>query len=1055
MKKLVLSLMVVFAVAVQAIGAVTGVNLIKDSSFETRRGRGWVSAQTTTQRVGDDAEVHNGAFSFRLTGDGAKSGAVYQDMKAFDKQRPTVIKLSYWGKITDEKDIGTKGLNLMTKLIDGKEKWSFVPALKMNAEDVGKWVKKESVYKVPAGDEIKYIRVYLTNYDSKSPVWFDDITVEAYTPGEAGLEAIAAPSDKVTVKVSDEAVKKAMGKGKVSNHPASFFDRKGLEKMPRLDYESMPLVNIKELGADSTGKEDVTGYFNKAVSILEAKGGGIVFIPEGVYLFNKMEPHGRFKAHWVVGEPRKTLENIHFVGEGEGSIIKFDQLNYKYGRYQMGWRFASVDNISIRDMSFIQFPFAGNAVESIGGAMKLLVFSDYGVDTEAMARDIQIVNITTDQGDQPLWVHVYTKRCWIVDCQMRNSARDGMNLCNVIDSTVAYTYVENSADDGMACISQRSPGHGMLPSQNTRFIGNTIFNIPSCRGITMGGSNHIVEDNWIERVSAHGIHTHVGGHGSVNGHPLLGGRIRNNTLVRTSLDFRTSGIKIESRVADLEVIGNRILGTEGNGIVFKEIKCKKPWSLKFTLENNEIIGSYAAGILFTPDYSIDGLKIKNNVITDNAGGSIIYDTDIYDADISGNLVSTKPVVTERIAKRTDLNDLPELAQGFTISQDNKGYVDIYKNARQVPVETKWDIYTDSSLPKELPEIDVLTFGANGADEKDDTVAFNQAIASIPADGGILKIPEGTYYFSNQDKKTLPFTCLKHHLIAVSKKNLHIVGSGEKTVLVFDDIDSQGLRMVDVHNSSVRNLSMRLKKQPPLPHNRSLLEISACTDVYVTGVSCKDSSGPGIEVDSSRRVTVSKCKVDNAKTIGIKVVAGRQISILDNTVNNSYHMGILNNPDGSIFRQPRYISIKGNSVDGCISGGGINVSKGTNLEVVENKVSNTYMAGIQVYWAHAWHTFSDVKIIGNELFNCNNGPLSYAKGVISLFKVFNRHGAFAKEIIIKDNHISDSSKAGIWVFQSRIESLIIADNIYKDITGDNVLIDDKSLKDIKKLVNKDK
>ena len=1042
-------LLVGLIVCLGMFSAMAGTNLIKDSSFEKRQGRGWKSAQRTTKRAADDNESHSGAYSLRLTGNGRVDGALYQDIKV---SNPTVIKLSYWAKVKNRNNVGRKGLNMMTKLIDNKEKWSFPEALQMKVEDVGKWVKKESVYNVPAGDKIKYIRIYLLNYNSTSPIWFDDITVEAYSSGAAGLEAIAAPSDKITVKVSAEAIKKAMGKGKVLNQPSSFYERKGLEKMPRIDYESMRLINIKELGADSTGKKDVTGYFNKAVSILEAKGGGIVFIPKGVYLFNKMEPHGRFKAHWVVGEPGKTLENIHFVGEGEGSIIKFDQLNYKYERYQMGWRFASVDNISIRDMSFIQFPFAGGT-ESIGGAIKLLTFSDYGVDVEAMARDVQIVNITTDQGDQPLWVHVYAKRFWIIDCQMRNSTRDGMNLCNVMDTTVAYTYVENSGDDGMACISQKSPKAGMLPSQNIRFIGNTIFSIPSCRGITMGGYNNTAEDNWIERVSAWGIHSNLHGHAR-DGHTFVNGTIKNNTLVRTSLDHRRAGIRMESRSSGLKITGNRILGTEGNGICFTRANGKRPWILNLLLEDNEIIGSYMAGIVFDPSLSVDGLRIKNNVITGNAGGSILYNTAIYDADISGNMFSTKPVISEKIAKRTDLNDLPELSKGFTIGQDNKGYVDIYRKARLSPNETKWDIYTDSSLPK-LPEINVLKFGANGNDKKDDTKAFNKAIASIPAKGGILKIPEGTYYFSNKDKKTLPFTCLKHHLIAVGKKNLHIVGAGEKTVLVFDDDDSQGLRMVDVHNSSIRNLSMRLKKQPPLPHNRSLLEISACTNVYVTNVSCKDSSGPGIEVDSSRRVTVSKCKVDNAKTIGIRVIAGRQISILDNTVNNSYHMGILNNPDGSVMREPQYISIKGNTVDGCISGGGINVSKGTHIEIEKNKVSNTYLAGIQVYWAHAWFTFKDVKIIGNELINCNKGPLSYAKGVISLFRVFNRRGGFAKEIIIKDNRISGSPGAGIWVFQSKIESLIIADNIYENIKGKKVLIDPKSLKDIKKLVNKDK
>ena len=160
--------------------AVAGKNLVTDSSFE-KGAKGWRSNRKNTKRKVDNKESHSGSHSMRITGDGTQAGGIWRDLKAFGKDRPTSVKFSYWGKIANADDLGSKSMNMLIRLDNGKNKW-FSTNLKMKAEDAGEWVKKESVYTAPDGVKIKSIRVYLLSYKCKSPVWFDDISVDVNIP---------------------------------------------------------------------------------------------------------------------------------------------------------------------------------------------------------------------------------------------------------------------------------------------------------------------------------------------------------------------------------------------------------------------------------------------------------------------------------------------------------------------------------------------------------------------------------------------------------------------------------------------------------------------------------------------------------------------------------------------------------------------------------------------------------------------------------------------------------------------------------------------------------
>lgn len=45
--------------------------------------------------------------------------------------------------------------------------------------------------------------------------------------------------------------------GTIANLPASFYARPGLDGMPVIDYESMPVVNVMDHGATGTGSPPI------------------------------------------------------------------------------------------------------------------------------------------------------------------------------------------------------------------------------------------------------------------------------------------------------------------------------------------------------------------------------------------------------------------------------------------------------------------------------------------------------------------------------------------------------------------------------------------------------------------------------------------------------------------------------------------------------------------------------------------------------------------------------------------------------------------------------
>jgi hypothetical protein len=85
---------------------------------------------------------------------------------------------------------------------------------------------------------------------------------------------------------------------------------------------------------------------------------------------------------------------------------------------------------------------------------------------------------------------------------------------------------------------------------------------------------------------------------------------------------------------------------------------------------------------------------------------------------------------------------------------------------------------EGSPPQSQGDVDVTSFGARGDDQADDTEAFAAALRAIPAAGGTIHIPAGTYLFT-----ATPRSSIGRGIDLFHRTNITLAGEGmERTIL---------------------------------------------------------------------------------------------------------------------------------------------------------------------------------------------------------------------------------------------------------------------------------
>ncbi|MDQ1914703.1 glycosyl hydrolase family 28-related protein [Paenibacillus sp. GD4] len=817
--------------------------------------------------------------------------------------------------------------------------------------------------------------------------------------------------------------------GTVPNLPDSFYQRPGLESMPRLDYASMRVANVKDFGAKGDGVTDDKAAFDQAVDALHAVGGGIVYMPTGRYYFAPPPPPGttpETRRFWDRTGDR-SLNNIHFVGDGESTVVVFrnpgihalqegqayHNANGAYaGGRPYGWRLHGT-NYSLRGFSTSWSTRMD--MRSINGPYNL------GLSGE----DIQVSQLNIDQGGIGVVFWQNSKRIWAVDNIVRNTGADAIHFANTVDVTAAYNLVENSNDDAIGFVSD-APGANNWPISTNNFaLHNTIIKTTWGRGISAGGIGHRIENNWIESSLLSGIFTNSLGQGGVSGVPVKDVAIRNNTIIRSDQNNRQDNnhypssvyrgsIAMNNNATNVTIEKNRIYANPGNGILFSAWSSALQGS-QLAVRDNEISASKESAIKVNSNAVIDGLEMTGNTLLGNANSVLL----------GGTLSGTQTYSNNKVSQPT----VP-VKEGFAVVTEEPAFRDAYAGIASENSETDWTQRPEVNVPANA--INVKDFGAKGDGSGNDTQAFQDALAAIPPTGGVLYVPSGVYKLSPlANKDSYPFTAIKHHLLLTGKSNVHIKGDGDSSVLRFTSKHHQGLRLMDVTGARVTDLQLELEEQPTQRYNRALLDISASTNVEVSQVAVRNAGGPGILVDSSTRVALANNRIFHAGTAGMELLASRQVFVEANRIEASRDSGIHLNKLGTIAREPQYIRIQNNQIEGSRDYTGMGIASGTHVEVLNNTIKDTHLSGIHLYYSSEAYFLDKVKISGNTLLRTNQGQDTYHYGAITVLR------SMKGDIEISGNTIDTTPLSGIAIDQSTLTKLQLGQNTFKAVSGPQV------------------
>ena len=458
------------------------------------------------------------------------------------------------------------------------------------------------------------------------------------------------------------------GTVRIPNLPDSFYQRPGLSAMPRIDYASMQVANVRDHGAHGDGVTADNAAFDAAVDALGAQG-GVVYVPPGRYLFTG------------TGKPNfwsRTLNNIHIVGEGEKSVIVFQHPGLSDPAYSFvtGWGFPNATNMSVRALSLTWTPYC--LMRDSNGLYAISMGSAQGA---------QFIGVLLDQGQPGLWCN-QGSGYWVVDCVVRNIAADAIHFDSISESTAAYNYVEHVYDDGVANVTNTFTAPDPATLTNVHFLSNTVVTVPWGRGVTLGGKGQVTENNWVEATNSAGIFSTVGIFGGSPSGTLYDSLVRDNTVVRGNLaqrddnafyKFGTGGydgaLAVMDQLQGITIDSNHLYGSETNAITLGIDGWFVAKASDITIKDNDIQGTTAAGVHMVAGGTVDGIAITGNSILDTAGASIQVDGTFTDTSSGGNHVSIAPAVTGSVS-----GDF----SGFTVVGTPPRYHDIYQPFRTSP-----------------------------------------------------------------------------------------------------------------------------------------------------------------------------------------------------------------------------------------------------------------------------------------------------------------------------------------------------------------------------------
>lgn len=239
----------------------------------------------------------------------------------------------------------------------------------------------------------------------------------------------------------------------------------GLPALDNLATKIMPVANVKhpDYGAAGDGSTDDTAAIQAAIDAIEGEGGGIVWIPEGVYKVNTTLQIGAVTGNTIL------------TGAGKGAtILKTSHISNDI--LQLGDGSTTRDDISVRDIAF-----DSSVTRTGGAAISLDKVEKTSVDSVRFIN--QYDNISTAASNSTIHINNLT----ITDTVATNGT--GITLSHGNDYYIDTLVMNTSGSDPKAGIFMDNVSDVFITDTHILNSGNGIYIEP--------GANQTVDDIFI------------------------------------------------------------------------------------------------------------------------------------------------------------------------------------------------------------------------------------------------------------------------------------------------------------------------------------------------------------------------------------------------------------------------------------------------------------------------------------------------------------------------------------------------------------------------------
>ena len=395
--------------------------------------------------------------------------------------------------------------------------------------------------------------------------------------------------------------------------------------------------------------------------------------------------------------------------------------------------------------------------------------------------------------------------------------------------------------------------------------------------------------------------------------------------------------------------------------------------------------------------------------------------------------------------------------------DYQAAIQLTSNGGGASVATSLGVPTPPPTGGTGSTVNVRDFGARGDGITDDSAAFHSAIKALPATGGTVLVPAGTY--SMRALHTGPYRAID----LSNKHNITISGDGMDNTIIRMAPASFGSAafMVMIFKSSnitIENLTfdMNVGEANYADEQSHGIRIVTSTDIHIDGVRLLNTRGDGIYliglVESgdpwTERILIENSHFSRAWRNGITIQRGvRHLQIRGNTFELQSQQSISSEPSG--HGSPTDILIEDNLIrhweatsSWTIALGGVHSNdRMKRLTFRRNRIENGAVFFISTddlvvegntILGHASHSALRLQHVSDAMVS-NNVITADAQEDIGVVQILNKDLQLSKNVVIRNNRISVTTGLTAIFVRDASGGITILENELTGSGGHGVLV----------------